>query len=401
MSNPSLDRLLANHPIISSHSHHLPDSEQAGLSLAKILQNAYTAKKWLGVATPTAADEVDDWLSRFGTRSFFVWLERGIQQLYDIREPLGSKTWSIYDERIRQAHQDPNWHLRVLQDVCRYEGIANDCPWDPGCDLGHPELFHPVFRINSFLCGYDKDARDSNGNNAQLLYQTKIDDIDEYVALLRRKILEKKAAGCTALKSAIAYFRPIHIAPATKDQAQVALRYEGTRGDEQDIRHFQDYIFEQMCVLSAELDIPLQIHTGLGKMNQTNAMQIQGLVARHPDTTFILMHGSYPWTDDYCGLALSYRNVIADICWLPMISPTAACRTLHELIEVCDADRIVWGCDTWTSEESVGARMAFQSVLSRVLNEKMTEGYLTEDQALHYAKGILYDNAKRVFKRAR
>lgn len=397
-SSEALHSRLSTQPIISSHSHHLPDGEQSGLTLARILQNAYTARKWLGIPSPADATEVDAWLEKVGNRSFFIWLERAMQRLYGIAERLNAKTWPAYDAQVRAAHQDPQWHLRVLQDICHYERIANDCPWDPGSDLGHPDLFHPVFRINSFLAGYDKNGVDSNGNNAQLLYQARIDDIDEYIALLRQQIVDKKRAGCTALKSAIAYFRPIHIAPATREQAQVALRYAGTRGTEQDIRQFQDYVFEQICTLSAELDIPMQIHTGLGKMNQTNAMQVQGLVARHPDTTFILMHGSYPWTDDFAGLAFSYRNVIADLCWLPMISPMAAERALHELIEVCDADRIVWGCDTWTSEESLGARMAFEHVLSRVLSQKIADGWLSEDMAVRYARGILHDNADRVFK---
>jgi len=398
LRSKKLEEILLTQPIVSSHSHHLPDEEQRGMTLAKMLANAYTAQKWLGLPTPTKAIEVDDWLSKICNRSFYVWLERALQYLYDIQEPLSSRTWLVYDERIREAYQDPQWHLSLLQGTCKYERIANDSPWNPGSDLGHPELFSPVFRINSFLCGYDKDARDSNGNNAQLLYKTQIDDMDDYIHLLRKKVEEKKKTGCTALKSAIAYFRPIHVAPASKKQAQAALNFAGTNGTDEDIRNFQDYVFEQICKLSAEFDIPMQIHTGLGKMNQTNAMQIQGLVSRNPETTFILMHGGYPWTDDYAGLLFSYRNVIADTCWLPHISPSAAYRTLHELMEVCDLDRVVWGCDTWTSEESFGARMAFLQVLSTVLNEKIASGYFSEDLACSFAKAILYENANRIFK---
>ncbi len=398
MRSQKLEEILLTQPIVSSHSHHLPDEEQAGMTLAKILANAYTAQKWLGLPTPVNAAEADAWISKIGNRSFYVWLERSLQELYNIQDPLSSRTWHVFDESIRDAYQDPQWHLSLLQDKCRYERIANDAPWNPGSNLGHASLFSPVFRINSFLCGYDKDAKDSNGNNAQILYGTQIDDIDAYIDLIRTKIEEKKKAGCTALKSAIAYFRPIHVAPVTKEQAQAALRFAGTKGTAEDIRNFQDYVFEQICLLAAELDIPMQIHTGLGKMNQTNAMQIQGLISRNPETTFVLMHGSYPWTDDYAGLLFSYRNTIADICWLPHISPSAACRTLHELMEVCDLDRIVWGCDTWTSEESYGVRMAFLQVLAKVLNEKIASGYFSEDLACRYAKAVLYENANRIFK---
>ena len=74
---------------------------------------------------------------------------------------------------------------------------------------------------------------------------------------------------------------------------------------------------------------------------------------------------------DIAGLAHVYSNVWADLCWLPLISPTAAHRLMHELIDVCNTDRVVWGCDTWTSEESYGARLAFLEVLSQVLYERV------------------------------
>ena len=37
---------------------------------------------------------------------------------------------------------------------------------------------------------------------------------------------------------------------------------------------------------------------------------------------------------------------------------------LHELIERATLDRIFWGCDTWTAEESFGALLAFRHVLA-------------------------------------
>ena len=144
--------------------------------------------------------------------------------------------------------------------------------------------------------------------------------------------------------------------------------------------------------------MPIQIHTGLGLMTGSNAMQLQPLIAHNPDTTFLLMHGSYPWIQDIAGLTHAYPNVWADLCWLPLISPAAAQRLLHELIDVCDANRVVWGCDTWTSEESYGARLAFLDVLSRVLTERVADDMMRESDAIRYAKAVLHDNAARLIK---
>ena len=142
--------------------------------------------------------------------------------------------------------------------------------------------------------------------------------------------------------------------------------------------------------------MPIQIHTGLGLLRGSNAMQLQPLIDRNKDTTFLLMHGSYPWTSDIAGLAHVYPNVWADLCWLPLISTTAAHRLLHELIDVCDANRVIWGCDTWTSEESYGARLAFFNVLTQVLCERVESGLMRQQDAKRYARAIMHDNASRL-----
>ena len=144
--------------------------------------------------------------------------------------------------------------------------------------------------------------------------------------------------------------------------------------------------------------MPFQIHTGMAAMNRTNAMEIRPVIERHPDTTFVLMHGSYPWTADMTGLIHYYRNVVADICYLPLLSPSVAHRVLHELIEVGNADKICWGCDTWTSEESYGSLLAIRGILLRVLSEKVADGYMDVDAAARYASGILFHNAAKIFK---
>ena len=160
------------------------------------------------------------------------------------------------------------------------------------------------------------------------------------------------------------------------------------------VRKFQDYVFDTLCTIAAELKMPFQIHTGLGLLIGTNPMRLQSLIARHPDTTFVLMHGGYPWLDDLCGLVHAYPNVIVDLCWLPLISPSAGRRFLHELLEVCNGDKIVWGCDTWTSEESWGALLSLADVLAPVLSEKIETGYFTVQNALSLTEGIMGKNAR-------
>jgi hypothetical protein len=312
-------------------------------------------------------------------------------------QPLSGAVWDEYNHRIIKAHENPSWHLEILQRICGYQAVVQDSYWNAGDNNGHPEIFKPAFRINYFLCGYNHEARDHNGNNAQHAYGQHIDDIKSYTEFIYRTIKEKKEGGCSSLKSAIAYDRTIEIGAATAEEAQAAMGFGRSEPSAATVRKFQDYVFDTICIIAAELKIPFQIHTGLGLMTNTNPMQLQSLIARHPKTTFVLMHGGYPWMDDIFGLVHVYPNVVVDLCWLPLISSSAAIRFLHELLDVCNADKIVWGCDTWTSEESLGALLSMADVLSTVLEEKISAGKMTKNNALRLAEGIMRNNAKHWF----
>ncbi|HHU49435.1 MAG: amidohydrolase family protein [Caldicoprobacterales bacterium] len=385
--------LLQNQPIINSHSHHLPDNDHYQLTLKAVLTNSYVS--WCATPLPSenSKEEIIAWLNAVRTRSYFVWLEKALMELYDIKENLNADNWDLYDNAISQGHQDKNWHIRLLREKCGYKAILLDTYWSPGEDNGHPDLFMPAYRINSLFFGYNQRAKDHNGNNIQLLYNRSISDIDEYINFINQVIWDKKQSGCTVLKCALAYDTSLDFGEASKYQAQKAMKEEPNA---ENIKRFQEYVFDCICKTAAELEMPIQVHTGLGLMKGSDAMQLQPLIDRNKHTTFLLMHGSYPWTGDIAGLTHVYSNVWADLCWLPVISPIAAHRLLHELIDVCDADRVIWGCDTWTSEESYGARLAFINVLTRVLSERVEDGLMSRHDARRYAKAVMHDNASRL-----
>ena len=118
---------------------------------------------------------------------------------------------------------------------------------------------------------------------------------------------------------------------------------------------------------------------------------------RLPQLRFDLFHGGYPWMDDLLGLLHNYANVYADLCWLPLISTSAAKRFLREALEVGGASRLLWGCDTWTSEESYGATLAFRRVASETLAQMHVEGYLSREEACDIAGRIWRGNAVALF----
>lgn len=245
--------------------------------------------------------------------------------------------------------------------------------------------------------GYSEKVKDHNGNNCLDLYDMHTDNIKDYMLLMEKVIAEKIKSGCVALKSALAYDRALDFSETSSEKAQRVLKTPYDLLTDEDKKAFSDYIFFELCRIAARLDVPFQIHTGLGQLNKTNALQLLEVIGKNPDTKFVLFHGGYPWIDDICSLVHNYKNVYADLCWLPIISTSAAERLIEELIEVSTIDKICWGCDTHTSEESMGALLAFRHTMATVLEKKIQNSYFTINDAKIIIQNIFKNNALELY----
>jgi predicted TIM-barrel fold metal-dependent hydrolase len=424
----------AGHAVINTHSHHLPEAEFATYNLDALLRNSYV--NWCGVGFDNTPESRAHFLERVRYHAYFVWLQKSLQELYAFGEPLSVTNWERLSAQIQLAHQEPGHQMKVLTGQCGYRKIVQDAYWNAGSDNGYPSLFTPSFRINAFHFGYGPWTVDQDGNSPYTLYPHPfITDLDEYLDWVRQKILEKRAQGCVALKLPIAYDRGLDFAEVPYNQAQAAFgrlaaaflnasnspqSAEQSNSDRlmisnvpvqpstefpqvpganaEDIKAFQDFLFFQICRSAAELDLPVQIHTGMGQGRRTNALWLQEVIQRNPQTRFVLLHGSYPWVEDIPALVRLYPNVFADLCWLPLGSTRAGKFLLHELIENATSDKVMWGCDTWTAEESYGALLSLRFVLSSVLAEKVNEGYLTTQDAQQIIDNVLFRNAADFFR---
>jgi len=374
--------------IVNTHSHYqLPEGPR---TLDGLMENSYV--RWLNV--PLGQDEAGrtEFLARVRHNTYFIWLERALQKLYGFPEKLTAGNWAEWSQAVER---DTRPDEQIFREICGYRAIVLDAYWNPGADHGS-SLFTPTFRINSFLYGYDGEAKDHNGNNALRLYGETPDSFDEYLLFMRRIAREKKAAGCVALKCASAYDRPLDFQPVSKERA--AQAYQSANATASEIRDFQDYVFFELCRIAVELDLPFQCHTGLGLIDRTNALMLRKAIARNPDTRFVLFHGSYPWMQDIAALASFFPNVYTDLCWLPILSTGAAERFLDEMLDVTTADKILWGCDTWTPQESYGALLAMREVLSRVLSSRIDRGLTDMDGAQDLTRRILSENAASLYR---
>jgi hypothetical protein len=417
-----------NLPKINTHCHQLPMRQFQGFDLDTLLRNSYI--NWCGISWDTSPRSRNNLLEKVRFNSFFTWFQKSLSQLYSSDEPLSEPNWEAWDETIQKAYQDPSHPNNVYSGKCCYQKMILDAYWNPGSNNGMSDLFIPTFRVNAFFFGYSTVATDHDGNNPYILYpRSFILDLDEYIAWVRDCILAHKASGCIALKIPIAYDRGLDFREVTKEKAREAFSRlaaaaprkpdprEGQTFPEnvpvrsstkpvtgtalEDQKTFQDYLFFQICRIAAEADLPLQIHTGMGRGIRTNALQLQEAIKKFPETRFVLLHCSYPWIEDMSLLVTNYANVFPDLSWVPLISPRAATTLMHELIERSTADRISWGCDTWTPEESYGSLLALCHVLASTLAKKIMDGYFSSEDAFRYIDHLLSDNPHQLYESVR
>lgn len=384
--------------VFNTHSHHYPQSEQADMDLMKMLHLTYLKDD---IKEGKIEEGVlEDFIERMKYNSYFTWLEKGIQTLYDIKEPLKIQNIEKTDTAIKKAYGTFGHNIRVLEDECCYEHMIVDAYWKPGEVSDMSDIFLSAYRINMYLYGYNRSATDHNGNNPYQVNQWEsVKSLDEYIAFMHEELEKQIHKGCVALKCAAAYDRGLNFRKTNKENAEKAFllgkNQEFIRKEE--VIDFQNYIFYDICKFAAEHQIPVQCHTGLGLLYQTSAIYLQEVISDNPDTKFVLFHGNYPWMDDLCGLVCTYRNVYVDFCWLPIISTCEAGRFLEKIMDIGDISKICWGCDTWLAEDSYGALLAMKHVLGTVLGKKIDSGMLNYQLAEKICQKILFENANQLY----
>jgi hypothetical protein len=389
--------LIETLPVVSSHEHHGADDFQASLTLDRILGQSYVS--WLDVAPGSDAASRGHFLSQCRHNSYFVWLEKGIQRVYDLGEKITPEKWEDISQQIHARHAEPAAHIHILTETGRYRRAVQDTYWDYGSDVGHPELFSPTMRTDMFVRCFHTDVRDHDNNNPFATYpDAPTHNFDDYLDYLRSLFTSWRERGAVALKSASAYERSLAYGEADRSTAAAVFGRPPETVNPAERAAYESTVFHFFCRLAASFGVPFQVHTGLGELSGSRPLAFEPVIVRHPDVHFVLFHAGYPWYGEAAGLAHNHSNISLDMVWAPIISTSAAVAALHEFIEVArSSDRIAWGSDTWTSEEAIGALLAWQHVAATVLSQKVEAGYFDLAEAEALAHKLMYRNAARIY----
>jgi hypothetical protein len=408
-------------PVFDVHEHHMPEilgDRDVGL-LALLWQSyggwaqarPYPLTSETRVEDPMVAgigpgswEKVAKFVEDSGSNAFVRNLIWALTELYDLDEDgVTPENWERLDAEIRRRHGDDGWRSEVL-DRAGIDRIITDPFNNPllNARAALGERYASVLRINALAFGWHPESHDHNGNSAHRFARQlghRLATFDDYLAMLEVLMETLADRHQVGLKNALAYDRPVNFDDVDEDLARRAWGQQHPTADQR--KAFGDVIVDRLCRLAGERDVPFQMHLGSAQIRGSHPMNAAGLIERHPNTRFLLMHLAWPWGRELLGMAFVYRNIWLDLTWSALLGPAYFQQMLHEAIEVLpDESRLMIGGDNWHVEETYGAIHLMRRLIGEVLQEKVDSGYFKPADGQRLARKILSENASRFFGRS-
>lgn len=340
-------------------------------------------------------------------------------------EDINQKTYGILSEKIASSNKK-GWYAHILRDKANIECsiveyLRGDSIYGPA---QRPEtgllyldrrvgMAIPAFGLDSLKRVENLDGLVATRNlegirDAERRYDISIHTLDDLLRVLDLVFERGTSEGIVGVKTALAYNRVIYYEKTTRYEAERLFNrifdHLGEGISWREAKPLQDFLMHQVIHRAIEAKLPIQIHTGLQEgigniITNADPTHLINLFIQYPQARFDIFHASYPYTGELTTLAKNFPNVYADLCWMYVISPYAARRTLAEWIETLPSNKVFgFGGDYFIVEGAYAhAKMARDNV-ARVLTEKVEEGYFSPSEAVAFARRILRDNALEVFQ---
>jgi len=313
-------------------------------------------------------------------------------------ETINARTVKDLSEKLATANKK-GYYRHVLKDMAGIDlSIA-----DVGTTDVDREFFVPVMKFDDFVGVTNRGGLDA----IERRWNVSIHSLEDLLRALDAafvQIVKEKAVG---VKSGLAYSRILRYDKVPKGDAE---RLFGRLFDDlghglswSEAKPLQDFMMHEVVRRTVEHRLPMQIHTGLQEGNaniisNANPVHLANLFLEYREASFDVFHGGYPYCRELAALAKNFPNVYVDMCWLHAISPAVSRRMLDEWIETVPANKIfAFGGDYIFVEGAYAHCKLARQTVTRVLADKVEDGYLTEDEAVELAVKMLRTNPAEVY----
>ena len=334
--------------------------------------------------------------------------------------------WLIQKKEEARKQQGIAYFSNLLDKLNIEQGVANRAMM---ADYLDPKRFVWVFFSDSFMWPFDNQRETARNSDEQvyiplqekMLHRwmqqegiTKLPaSFDDYLSFVTRTLEDNQKKGAIAQKFEVAYFRSTKFSDPTREQtADIYERFVvGGIPSEQEYRTFQDYVFRYLVREGGRLHLPVHIHSAVGigdyfNLSESNILNLETVVRdpRYASTTFVMIHGGYPYDRQAIWLA-AMKNVYLDTSETEvLLYPSEFKKLLKQWLETFP-DKVTFGTDCFPYNQALGAEESYwlgvqssRTALAAALAEMISEGEVTEAQALQLAHGYLHDNAVGIYQ---
>lgn len=291
-----------------------------------------------------------------------------------------------FDEYVRELFE--NVHLRGLVIDGAYPPLSDS-------DLKHfPAKVVKIFRLEPLI------------NDFLAKYQTFEEFCSAFDSAIRSAINDE---GYVGLKTVIAYRTGLKIsrvedraAKADFQAAKVGRAERAWFGPK--VKQLRDFLTVRALELSIDLDVPVQIHTGVGDyqivLDQSDPGFLFGLLSddklRHATVT--LVHSGFPNNQNAAYMASVLPNVFLDFSLtIPYLTPVSHQR-LMEILEIAPSSKVMYGSDGFGVPEVFwfSAKLG-KRLLKKCFMQFLEEKLFDEDEIYQRVEMILHRNASELY----
>jgi len=243
--------------------------------------------------------------------------------------------------------------------------------------------------------------------------QTPPATLDAYLTQVVTPTLERQhTQGAVAEKFEIAYLRGFDFTDPTREQAARAYArwVNHPHPDPAEYKVLQDYLFRFIVAECGRLHMAVHLHAmsgggGYFSIAGANPLLLEPLfnTPKLRQTQFVMLHGGWPFVHE-AGALLQKPNAWLDLSQQSLIiPPRTLAGWLREWLEVFP-DKVLYATDGYPFGDSLGweeaafiANRNIRQALGIALTGMLRDHEITRDQATAIARGVLHDNAAKLY----
>ncbi len=321
-----------------------------------------------------------------------------LQAIKDLASLFGcdATTEAVLESRSRSSRND---YIKTLFRDANIDTLL--------MDTGYPPYALSIDQLRKLIpCKIKKIIRIENIIQDLLRKCSTFEQLEaEYSQILHSKAQTKDVV---AFKSIIAYRSGLEIKDFSREDAAKEFQYINSNKSNKirlKSKPLLDYFIRIGLRISAEHNLPFQIHTGFGdpdlNLPEGNPLLLHQIFQDEDlgDPNIVLLHGGYPYLREAGYLASIYPNVFVDLSLMIPFVQHGVVNGILSILELAPYSKVLYGSDGFSIPELhwIGAKHG-RLALGKALQYMIEFEEITPVKATEIAEHILYKNAQNLYK---